>query len=102
MMPQKMGSQNFQPLLKMENDFGQRRVLITRQWVNMIKPVFNKSKENYDLFYMSCLGCALRMEQYENLTGFGDDELQALFEKTTIRRWSQKRPGLIDVKEGIL
>lgn len=86
----------------MDRNFGQRRVQVTREWIDMIKPLYNKSKEDFELLYCGCLGFALRAESYGDTLGFRKAELQALYEKTFIRRWSPERPALIDVKRGEL
>lgn len=83
----------------MDRNFGQRRVQVTREWIDMLKPLYNKSKEDFELFYCGCLGYALKAESYEDSLGFGSPELQALYEKTLIRRWTPKMPALIDVKK---
>ena len=82
----------------MDKDFGQRKVQITRSWAEMIKPLYDRSKEDYELFYMACLGYALRAEQYGDEIGFGNSELQGLLQRTYIQRWTPDRPALIDIK----
>lgn len=82
----------------MDKNFGQRRVQVTREWIDMIRPIYNKSKEDFELLYCGCLGYALKAESYGDELCFGDTELQALYEKTTIRRWTPEKPALIDIK----
>lgn len=83
----------------MDKNFGERKVQVTREWIDMIKPLYSKSKEDFELLYCGCLGYALKAESYGDTLGFGNAELQELYEKTTIRRWTPETPALIDVKQ---
>lgn len=83
----------------MKTDYiGHRKVQVTRGWFEMVRPLFDKSKEDYELFTMCCMGFALRAEGYGDTLGFDNGELQALYENTIIRRWTPEKPALIDVK----
>lgn len=82
----------------MDRDFGQRRVQVTREWFEMVRPLYDKSPETFDLLYLSILGFALRADTFGEDLAFADEELQSLLEKTIIRKCTPERPALIDIK----
>ena len=82
----------------MDKYFGQRKVQVTKEWHDMVRPLFDKSKEDYELFTMGCMGFALRAEGYGDTLGFDKGELQDLYDKTFIRRWTPSKPAFIGVK----
>ena len=85
----------------MDRNFGQRKVQVTREWCDMVRPLFDKSKEDYELFTMCCMGFALRAESHGDTLEFGDSELQSMYEKTIIRRWTPSKPAFIGVKHSM-
>lgn len=82
----------------MEEDFAKRRAQVTREWHEMVKPLFFESKEAFELFYTACFGYALRAESYGDTLSFSDAKLQVLRERTVIRRWTPEKPAFIGVK----